>query len=77
MSYEMGIPEAYQKPEPPAAYRKVPNHRNPRNMEPIHPGDLPRKVVENMPENRLISRNSSCPCSSGKRYKRCCGKGDK
>jgi len=30
--------------------------------------------LPSMPRKRPLSRNSSCPCNSGKRYKRCCGK---
>ena len=26
-------------------------------------------------ENRKIGRNEKCPCNSGKKYKRCCGRG--
>ena len=28
-------------------------------------------------ENKLVGRNDPCPCGSGKKYKKCCGKGDK
>jgi uncharacterized protein YecA (UPF0149 family) len=28
----------------------------------------------NSPVNANISRNALCPCGSGKKYKRCCGK---
>ena len=28
----------------------------------------------NMDNNTDISRNALCPCGSGKKYKRCCGK---
>ncbi len=33
--------------------------------------DLPRTVVN---KERKIGRNEACPCGSGKKYKRCCGK---
>lgn len=33
-------------------------------------GSLAREPIR----NEGIGRNHSCPCSSGKRYKRCCGK---
>lgn len=26
-------------------------------------------------ENPKVGRNDSCPCGSGKKYKKCCGKG--
>lgn len=35
------------------------------------PGDLPEPVVRDGPK---VGRNSPCPCGSGKKYKRCCGK---
>ena len=39
--------------------------------------DLFRQVAQitgNMSEAKTISKNALCPCGSGKKYKRCCGK---
>ena len=33
-----------------------------------------RRGVVKAPGGQVIGPNSSCPCGSGKRYKRCCGK---
>ncbi len=33
-------------------------------------GNLPQKITS----NKKIGRNESCPCGSGKKYKKCCGK---
>lgn len=32
---------------------------------------LPKQVVRSMPK---VGRNDPCPCNSGKKYKKCCGK---
>ncbi|MDR2416389.1 MAG: SEC-C domain-containing protein [Candidatus Peribacteria bacterium] len=29
-----------------------------------------------LPEKRKIRPNDPCPCGSGKKYKKCCGKGE-
>ncbi len=34
-------------------------------------GVVPRQVVRNQPK---IGRNDPCPCGSGKKYKKCCGR---
>lgn len=33
-----------------------------------------RKMKPTMRESRKIGRNEPCPCGSGKKYKRCCGR---
>ena len=63
-----------EQPKAPVTYRRIPNHKTPRNMKPRNPRELPPEVVEKMRPNKLISRNSKCPCGSSLRYKRCCGK---
>jgi len=68
-------PEQFSKPDRPVYTRGDPNHREPRNMKPIDPRKLPPEVIGNMQVKRLVSRNSKCVCGSGKRFKRCCGKG--
>jgi preprotein translocase subunit SecA len=35
---------------------------------------LPRKVETFRREGPKIGRNDPCPCGSGKKYKKCCGK---
>jgi hypothetical protein len=39
------------------------------------PGELEHRngIRPSPPPRDVLSRNSSCPCGSGKRYKRCCG----
>ena len=39
----------------------------------------PNKKEENMPvvnKGKKIGRNDPCPCGSGKKYKKCCGKNE-
>ena len=38
------------------------------------PSEKPKKPVPAMAGDSSVSRNSPCPCGSGKKYKRCCGK---
>ena len=33
-----------------------------------------KKEVNSMPKEKKVGRNDSCPCGSGKKYKKCCGK---
>lgn len=37
-------------------------------------GDETRRPQKNENQNKDIGRNSLCPCGSGKKYKKCCGK---
>ena len=39
-------------------------------------GLFPQKVETRRREAPKIGRNDPCPCGSGKKYKKCCGKGD-
>ena len=43
-------------------------------MKPVHPDNMPGPLVAMVMESPrpFISRNSRCPCGSGKRVKRCC-----
>ena len=34
----------------------------------------PRSTPQSVPESRQIGRNTPCPCASGRKFKRCCGK---
>jgi hypothetical protein len=38
--------------------------------------DIKSNLVS-LKENKSVGRNDPCPCGSGKKYKKCCGKGDK
>ena len=38
--------------------------------------DIKSNLVS-LKENKSIGRNDPCPCGSGKKYKKCCGKGEK
>ena len=33
-----------------------------------------KKELNSMPKKAKIGRNDPCPCGSGKKYKKCCGK---
>jgi preprotein translocase subunit SecA len=47
-----------------------------RNVAPVHkepPTDEKRKITPRVVEEK-IGRNDPCPCGSGKKYKKCCGK---
>ena len=33
-----------------------------------------KKEVNSIPREEKIGRNDSCPCGSGKKYKKCCGR---
>ena len=46
--------------------------KNPSVSNMLNKGDNLSK--NNSPANANISRNALCPCGSGKKYKRCCGK---
>jgi hypothetical protein len=35
----------------------------------------PNKKQQSLPSYPLVGRNDPCPCKSGKKYKKCCGKG--
>jgi uncharacterized protein YecA (UPF0149 family) len=35
---------------------------------------LPDTPVEQAKSTRTVGRNDPCPCGSGKKYKKCCGK---
>ncbi|MBK9921634.1 MAG: SEC-C domain-containing protein [Elusimicrobia bacterium] len=37
-------------------------------------GDRPGAAVAELPDVKKIGRNDACPCGSGKKYKKCCGK---
>lgn len=32
------------------------------------------KMLKSLPQEQLPGRNDPCPCGSGKKYKRCCGR---
>lgn len=38
--------------------------------------ELPNQSVPKQQKQEKIGRNAPCPCGSGKKYKRCCGKGN-
>ncbi len=35
---------------------------------------IPDVEVEQVKSERTVGRNDPCPCNSGKKYKKCCGK---
>lgn len=47
-------------------------------VKPIDPANLQPKVREMLKRtgSAQVSRNSRCPCGSGKRFKRCCMQGE-
>lgn len=48
-------------------------HLKPLPREPFKTGQTDLKVVV-QPTRTKIGRNDPCPCGSGKKYKKCCGK---
>ncbi len=42
------------------------------SYDPDRPSDEPTRPIRN--ESAKIGRNDPCPCGSGKKYKKCCGK---
>ena len=39
------------------------------------PVSRPRVPANAMPGGTVVGRNDPCPCGSGKKYKKCCGRG--
>ena len=48
------------------------NSSNPVIMKKFTAND---QISSNMPPQEKVGRNEPCPCGSGKKYKKCCGKG--
>jgi uncharacterized protein YecA (UPF0149 family) len=50
--------------------------RKKRQTEVVDPDapPLPDEPVEQVHSERTVGRNDPCPCGSGKKYKKCCGK---
>ena len=48
-----------------------------RSSQVTSPDDppLPDAPVEQAKTARAVGRNDPCPCGSGRKYKKCCGKG--
>ncbi|MGP4066121.1 YecA family protein [Oceanobacillus sp. M65] len=40
----------------------------------LHPLTKPKKNQLNITSNKKVGRNEPCPCGSGKKYKKCCGR---
>jgi preprotein translocase subunit SecA len=36
--------------------------------------EAPQEKKETVPVGKRVGRNDPCPCGSGKKYKKCCGK---
>jgi hypothetical protein len=84
MSYELGVQVTQEYVGPtiqvgPEAPKPVPPPKKPvPRIKGIKWGEIPPHVREKLvmkTTRKFLTRNSACPCSSGKRYKRCCGKG--
>ena len=45
-----------------------------RELELMHDGKIPIMVQERANWPKKIGRNELCPCGSGKKYKKCCGR---
>jgi hypothetical protein len=58
-----------------------PPKHNPQLAEPVSPPSVSESYAHTVPpqpyvrEEPKIGRNDPCPCGSGKKYKKCCGKG--
>ena len=51
----------------------VPQRRQPKRLNLIH-GDQAEKPTTFRRKKKKIGRNDPCPCGSGKKYKKCCGR---
>ncbi len=51
--------------------------RKKRSASLVSPDDppLPDAPVEQAKKANAVGRNDPCPCGSGQKYKKCCGKG--
>jgi uncharacterized protein YecA (UPF0149 family) len=38
---------------------------------------IPKPKDETVQRKEKVGRNTPCPCGSGKKYKKCCGRNDK
>lgn len=48
--------------------------KNEDGITPSYEGQLPQEVTTYKREAPKVGRNDPCPCQSGKKYKKCCGK---
>ena len=48
--------------------------KTPAEMLEDNPGLMPAKVETYRREEPRVGRNDPCPCGSGKKYKKCCGR---
>jgi len=48
--------------------------KTPGEMQEENPGMMPGKVETFRRETPRVGRNDPCPCGSGKKYKKCCGR---
>jgi preprotein translocase subunit SecA len=54
---------------------KIDDFRRPRQQQLVFSGgDAPEKKKPQKRSARKVGRNAPCPCGSGKKYKKCCGK---
>ena len=53
------------------APEEMPKKKRPMHLSHGDGGDKPTQVKR---EGKKIGRNDPCPCGSGKKYKKCCGK---
>lgn len=58
----------------PVANGLLPSRGVHRLIRPVHPDLIPGKIKEVMARYgyKWLSRNSPCPCGSGKKFKACC-----
>lgn len=61
-----GVPARFLRPIGPLSEARSMNPIDPENLSP-----RVRRMVE-LTGRGQVSRNSKCPCGSGKRFKRCC-----
>ena len=54
---------------------KIDDYRQPRQQQLVFSGgDAPEKKKPQKRSARKVGRNAPCPCGSGKKFKKCCGK---
>jgi hypothetical protein len=70
----------HPEPEPDSIFDLIPSpFAAPESCEPLLLAPVPEppapKTVHNSAQSAKVGRNESCPCGSGKKFKRCCLEG--
>jgi preprotein translocase subunit SecA len=52
---------------------EIKRKETPKNVK-YNAGDTSEKEADNQRHSSKVGRNDLCPCGSGKKYKKCCGR---